>query len=325
MTTPLKLMAERIGRHPWKAAGLGSGLVLGALAALNGAAARRAERRHPPEGRFESIDGVGVHYREAGEGRPVVLLHGNGAMAEDFVLSGLFDRLARRYHVVAPDRPGFGHTERPRDRTWTPRAQAELVRGLMARLGLRNPIVIGHSWGTLVAVALALETDALLRGLVLLSGYYYPTRRPDVVLFSGPAMPVLGDVARHTVAPVLGRVLAPVVFKQVFAPLPVPRRFETGFPRDLALRPAQIRASAEDTAMMVPAAGAFEGRYRDLRLPVAILAGAGDRVVSPDDHAVRLRGDIRGSALHVLPGIGHMIHYAAPDRIAEVVSRMAPP
>src|SRR5215203_5762483 len=73
---------------------------------------------HPP-GRFVEVDGLRVHYFVKGKGRPVVLIHGNGTMAEDFVICGLVDQLAKRYRVIAVDRPGFGHTERPRHRVWT--------------------------------------------------------------------------------------------------------------------------------------------------------------------------------------------------------------
>jgi pimeloyl-ACP methyl ester carboxylesterase len=325
MNSAMKRLAALVAKRPLASAGLASGVVLGGMAVFNRLAADRAEQRHPPAGQLALVDGVPVHYLEGGTGRTIVLLHGNGAMAEDFVISGLFDRLAQNYHVIAPDRPGFGYTGRPRDRLWTAKAQADLVRGLLDQLGLRNPIILGHSWGTLVAISLALETDALLRGLVLLSGYYYPTRRADVVALSGPALPVVGDVMRYTVSPLLGRAMAPAMFRHIFAPAPVPSRFKRAFPADLALRPEQIRASAEDTALMVPEAARLCEGYPDLRLPVAIMAGSGDLVVDPEEHAERLRTDVIGSALRILPGIGHMIHYAAPDQIAETVRRMAPP
>jgi hypothetical protein len=53
--------------------------------------AGRAERRHPPAGRFLTIEGVRLHYLERGEGPPAVLLHGNGVTSEDFELSGVLD------------------------------------------------------------------------------------------------------------------------------------------------------------------------------------------------------------------------------------------
>src|SRR5689334_5069840 len=95
-----------------------------AAAALGGVLPRRKPRRAQPKrrplGRFVQIQGVRVHYIARGKGRPIILLHGNGAMAEEFVISGLVDQLARQYRVIAIDRPGFGYTERPRSQVWTP-------------------------------------------------------------------------------------------------------------------------------------------------------------------------------------------------------------
>src|SRR4051794_41583638 len=99
---------------------------------------------------------------------------------------------------------------------WTPRAHATLFEHALAQLGVEQAIVLGHSWGTLVAVALALQAPDLVRGLVLLSGYYFPTARLDVPLLSQPAIPVIGDVMRYTVSPLLGRLLLPRILRRVF-------------------------------------------------------------------------------------------------------------
>ena len=131
-------------------------------------------------------------------------------------------------------------SERPHGRLWTARAQADLLRRTLARLGVERPIVLGHSWGTLVALALALDHPEAVRGLVLLSGYYFPTGRLDVWAFAPPAIPVVGDLMRYTVSPALGRMIAPKLIARMFEPLPVPRRFATRFPLDLALRPWAI-------------------------------------------------------------------------------------
>jgi pimeloyl-ACP methyl ester carboxylesterase len=290
------------------------------MAVFNYARARRAERRHPPTGRMLEIDGVRVHVHMAGEGPPLVLLNGNGAMVHDWLASGLFDRLRRSYRVIAIDRPGYGYTGRPRDRVWTPYAQAELVRRTLAHLVIEKPILLGHSWGTIVALALALEHPDAVRGLVLLSGYYFPTARLDVWAFSPPAIPVLGDAMRYTVSPLLVRLLVPRIIRKLFEPMPVPPRFAMRFPLDLALRPRQLKASAEDSAFMVPAAAALRKRYGELRLPVQILTGTADRIVTPERQSGRLHETIRSSELTRLPGLGHMVHYAAQDEIARAVA-----
>ena len=141
-----------------------TGTVLGAAAAALGAAAlynsyraRQVERQHPPTGRFVEVDGVRLHYLERGAGPPVVLLHGNVVTAEDWILSGVLDQVAEQGHrVIAFDRPGYGYSDRPRGTAWTAAAQADLLRRAFARLGIERPVVVGHSWGTLAALALAL-------------------------------------------------------------------------------------------------------------------------------------------------------------------------
>src|SRR5215213_6852623 len=216
------------------------------------------EQTSKPPGRFVVVDGVRVHYIARGKGRPVVLIHGNGTMAEDFVICGLVDRLAERYRVIAIDRPGFGHTDRPRHRVWTASAQAHLVHRLLERLNVERPVIVGHSWGTLVALALAVGGWRELRGLVLLSGYYYPTRRADVALTAPLAIPGVGDAARSMVPQAVGHLLAPQAFRHVFWPQAVPARFKTRFPVEIAMNPDQLRASAEDTVSLNAAAALLQ-------------------------------------------------------------------
>jgi pimeloyl-ACP methyl ester carboxylesterase len=291
----------------------------GLAAVLNYRRGRAAERAHPPVGQFLEVDGVKIHYIERGEGPPVVLLHGNGAMAEDFAVSGLLDRLAENHRVIAFDRPGYGYTERPRRRLWTAATQVGLLRRAVQQLGVHQPVVIGHSWGATVAVTWALGHERELAGLVLMSGYYYPTARRDVPVMSAPAIPVIGDLMRYTVSPPLARLMLPKLLRKIFAPLPVPRRFALDFPLELTLRPWQLRASAEETAFMIPWAANHQELYRYLSLPVTIVAGDADKMVTTTRQSMRLHEDMPHSDLRVLPGLGHMIHYFAGDEIAASV------
>jgi pimeloyl-ACP methyl ester carboxylesterase len=304
-------------------------LFAAALAAATALVTRRralkAETEHPPTGRFIDVAGVRLHFLERGRGTPVVLLHGNGALAQDFRGSGVFDRLAAHYRVVAFDRPGYGFSKRPRDRTWTPEAQAELLTSAFERLGIEHPVVVGHSWGTLVALALGLEHPDRVRGLLLLSGYYYPSLRPDVFLFAPAAIPVLGDAMRYTVSPLVGKLLVPGLLREMFAPLPVPDRFRTAVPQSLMLRPSQLRASAAESALMIPAAARLRKRYAGLRVPLNLIAGADDRIAHVERHSARLQKEVPGSNLQVLPGLGHMLHYFAQDAVVEAVNALAPP
>jgi pimeloyl-ACP methyl ester carboxylesterase len=113
----------------------------------------------------------------------VVFLHGNGVTSEDFLIRGILEEASRSHRALAFDRPGFGHSERPWARSWPAAAQAALLPRAFALLGIERPIVVGHSWGAMVALALAAYHPDCVAGLVLASGYYYPTARADVALF----------------------------------------------------------------------------------------------------------------------------------------------
>jgi pimeloyl-ACP methyl ester carboxylesterase len=282
---------------------------------------KQAEAENPPQGRFVTADGVRLHYIERGEGPTLVLLHGNGVLADDFDHSGLLDRAAQHYRVIAFDRPGFGYSERPRSKVWTPQAQARLLRHALQELGVDSAIVLGHSWGTLVALSMALDAPDFVRGLVLLSGYYYPSLRADV-LTSGPAVPVIGDLMRYTVSPIVGRMLWRPIAKRAFAPMDVDVRFRA-LPVWMMLRPSQLRASAAETAMMVPSAMALAKRYQELKVPAVIMSGTQDLIVDFSHNSERLSERIPESELQLQPGVGHMTHYAHPEQVMTAVDSIA--
>lgn len=301
----------------------GAAVALAGLAAYNVLQTRRAERRHPPQGRFINVDGVRLRYLDEGRGDVVVLVHGNGALIEDMTSSGLVDVLSRSRRVIVLDRPGFGYSSRPRDRLFTPERQAQLFNAALDLLGVKRAVVYGHSLGAQVAAFMALDRPDRVRGLVLASGYYYPTARADVPFALPPAIPVLGDVLRYTVAPPLTAALLPRIYAKLFDPAPVPDHFWRRFPHALVRRPLHLRAAATDTGYLIPAAAALRRRYAELKMPVAIITGDGDQMVDVDRHARRLHRELPGSRLVEVPGAGHMIHHLALDEVVALIDNVA--
>ena len=291
----------------------------GGLAVINHLQRRRAEAAHPPRGRFLDLAGVRLHCHDRGSGPPVVMLHGNGAMAADFAIAGVSTELADKFRVLAFDRPGFGYSSRPRRQIWTPRAQARLIAMALERLGIPKAIVVGHSWGTLVALALALEQPQRVQSLVLVSGYYLPTPRLALLLAWPQAVPVLGDLICQTIAPWLARLTAPFLVRRSFAPAPVTQAFSSRFPFPLCFRPSQLRAFAEETAIMIGAAASLAGEYSRLKHPVTIVTGAADRIVDPDRQSRRLAGILPNATLRVIPETGHMAHHTTPEAVIAAV------
>jgi pimeloyl-ACP methyl ester carboxylesterase len=293
-----------------------------ALSALvNRKLAKKAERENPPTGKFVEVDGVRLHYFERGDGEPLVLLHGIDSAIQDFQCSGLIEMAAKKYRVIVFDRPGFGYSERPRGVIWSPEKQADLIHRALGQIGVSRAIVLGHSWGASVAVAFALKHPSAVASLVLVSGYYYATARADVVAASGALVPILGDIMSYTLLPVMKRLMWPLAMFKIFGPERVPKKFEK-FPKEMTFRPSQIRASAAETALMIPGAFTIPGAYTDLRMPVVIIAGEKDRMMGYDQSA-RLHHDVEQSTLHPVAGAGHMIHQTATYLIMDAIDEAA--
>lgn len=315
-------LSQFIRMHPAASLSAASFGALAASAIVNWQLARKAERDNPPTGSFLDVDGVRLHYVERGAGPILVLLHGNGSMIQDFESSGLIDRAAAHHRVVVFDRPGFGHSDRPRNVIWTPQAQARLIARALAQLDVSRAILLGHSWGASVAVAMGLAYPELVRGLVLASGYYYSSLRIQAPALSTPPLPAVGDVFAYTVSPLVSRLIWPLLMRKIFGPAAVPAKF-SGFPKAMAVRPSQIRAAAEEASLMLPDATQLENRYTELKMPVSIVVGADDRLIDADDQSGRLHGDLTGSRFHSVAGAGHMVHQSAIAAVMSVITEIA--
>ena len=299
---------------------LAAGLALSALAIR--LKTRAVEAEYPPLGQFIEVDGVRLHVVIRGEGEPLLLLHGNGSNVLDLECAGLIDRAAERYRVIAFDRPGFGYSERPRSTVWTPDAQARLIHSALKQLGVERPIVAAHSMGTQVALALATQFPDDVKSLALLSGYYFPSVRVDAIINSAPALPIVGDLLRTTISPWLGRIAWPLMTRRLFAPSEITPSFRA-YPVWMSLRPTALRAAAAEMLLAITGAASLSKRYRDLKVPVVIMAGTDDRYVDAGWNSVRLHGEVEGSELTLAPGAGHMVHHIVPEEVMAAIDAAA--
>jgi pimeloyl-ACP methyl ester carboxylesterase len=294
-------------------------VAMAGAAIFNASRAKRTERENPARGDRIRVDGVDLHYVDSGTPGPVVLLlHGNGTTIEDWFASGLFQDLSKDARVIAVDRPGFGYSTRPRKTIWSPAAQADLLALALRSLGADDLTVVGHSFGTLVSVELARRHPELVRALVLMGGYYYPSARLDAVIGSIPAIPIVGDIDRYTVAPLFGAALRPAVEHKLFAPAAVPSSWSK-FPFEMTLRPSQLRAEAAEAALMMPSAASMAPHYGELTIPIQIISGEGDRIVDHASQSERLASELPSAKLTTLRGVGHMAHHTARDRVQHAI------
>jgi pimeloyl-ACP methyl ester carboxylesterase len=114
----------------------------------------------------------------------------------------------------------------------------------------------------------------------------------------------------------------PLLKRKLFGPAPVPEKFKA-YPKEMAFRPSQLRASAAESALMIPATFSARSHYADLKMPVAIIAGEEDRLIDFDRQSARLHDDIAQSTLHRVPGAGHMVHQTATAAVMAAIDEVS--
>ncbi|HEX8569356.1 MAG TPA: alpha/beta hydrolase [Caulobacteraceae bacterium] len=258
---------------------------------------------------------------EAGDGPPVVLIHGALGTAEDMAIA-LFDQLAPRFRVLAPDRPGHGFSVRERFEA-SPFRQAELIRAGLAQMGVERPVLAAHSMGGPVALAWARQWPEELAGLLLMNTAAYPELRPfEHFVLSPRAAPGAGPLMSRAAGATLDPLMLPLVQKYMFSPQEVPERWAREFPHDLVRRPEQMTVEGEDFAD-VPALARLAAGYRATPVRTIILAGERDRVVSPRTHSRALVHALANAELREFPELGHMLHHFAQDAVVEAIEALA--
>jgi pimeloyl-ACP methyl ester carboxylesterase len=297
----------------------------GCVATLIGS--RLIDRAHRPRGRFIEIDGFRQHVVDMASGNtpqgapPVVLLHGAGSNLEDMYLA-LGERLAAHHRVILVDRPGLGFSEREAGTGSSPGFQAAVLGRVLDRLGIDRVIIVGHSWGGTLALALALDQPRRIAGLVLIA----PPTHPGMWAMKGLNSFLAGPAGRffaYTLALPFGALLMRPGSRAAFRPQPFPQRYVKRSAAMLVLRPVTLMANWADVGELNDFLVGQSARYGDLAVPTIVLAGDSDPLVLPANHCVRLAAAASCVKVDVLPGYGHMLHHGAADRVAEAVEEIA--
>ncbi|MCB1476300.1 MAG: alpha/beta fold hydrolase [Rhodobiaceae bacterium] len=284
------------------------------------------ETAFPPQGRIIDVDGVKVHVLEAGpkDAPAVVLVHGASGNALDQML-GLGQVLAQTRRVIAFDRPGLGYSERP-DRAGisTPTGQARLFASAMAAIGLEKALVVGHSWGGAMALAMALDFPGRVSGLVLLAPVSHPWPGGITWYYRLAGLPVVGRAFCSLFVMPVGENVVDGSAAGAFKPEPPPADYTRRIAAKLLLRPKSFRANGRDMCDLKASVAAQAERYGEIGMPTLIMTGDRDGSVSPDIHSRALARQIGGARLIMLAGAGHMPHWTARERIAAEIADMFP-
>ena len=287
----------------------------------------RAERRFwsevpaPFVQRSVTVDGVSWRYLEAGEGPPLVCLHGAYGGAEDWVVT-VGVQLAERFRVLAIDRPGHGFSERGRG-VETPSGQAAALIGLFDALDLERPLMAGFSWGGAVTAACLAEAPERVRGAVLLGAPLYPWDGEVSAIDRVLSTPVLGPLVAHGGASLLARGLAPSMLTEAFAPESAPSAYLERSPVPLALRASALVHNSIDMAGLNAALAVQQNGYSRVSAPIEVVHGDGDQVVWTTHHAQPFCAAVPSAVLTELPGAGHQLLYTRAPEVLAAFGRLA--
>lgn len=309
-------------RRTGLAAVVGATAIAGGLALWSRSIARRAEALVPPDGSFVDVDDLRLHYIDRGNGRPVVLIHGLGGQLRNFDY-GVIDSLAGEFRVIAVDRPGSGYSTGVSAARSNVRAQAAIIAAFIERLGLERPLIVGHSLGGAIALALAVDHADKISGIVALA----PLSQPQLVVpeaFKALAIAStpLRAALHYTLSPPLSVATEAKILKLVFAPDPVPADFPVRGGGALTRRPSNLQAASNDLNSANADLDDLVAAFPAITLPVAILFGREDNLLDPETHGRKTADVIPGAQYRVVEG-GHMLPVThVEETIALIRSRV---
>ncbi|HEX5717250.1 MAG TPA: alpha/beta fold hydrolase [Thermoanaerobaculia bacterium] len=268
-------------------------------------------RKTVPEDRFLKIGDQLVHIEQAGQGEPLILLHGFGAST--YAWRNVMPALAAAFRVVAIDLNGFGYTQRPRAfESYTREGQAALVLRVMDALGLDSAHLMGHSYGG---------------GLSLFIASRYPQRVRSLVLVDSSAPTYANDRRSRaaSVKPLVGLYLRSFVLR----PNTVRRALRHSFHDDSLVTPELVHEYYERIRVegVVDAYHGLTAPTRtvsepvvleEIRMPALVVWGAEDELISAESGR-RAAARMPSAEFVLMEGVGHAPMEEKPEELLRIV------
>jgi pimeloyl-ACP methyl ester carboxylesterase len=271
--------------------------------------------------KFVTIDGARISYIRKGQGSPLVLLHGSGAGdARDWQFS-LLDDFAKTHDVIAFDRPGIGASDLINN-VADPFAQAAVLKKATQSLGIENPVLVGHSFGGLVALCWGLLNPKDIAGICAVSPVCMPLGEKLPAILNILNTPIVGGLMARMACSVMRKKAIEDSVKQAFCAM--------GCPDDYLATTGEIlfRSPKEQQNIAHEILGAFamlpeiSARYKNLDVPVEIVFGTEDQNAVTKTHAQPLADALPRANLTLIDKVAHMPHYQAPNAVLDAVARL---
>nr|WP_321250851.1 alpha/beta hydrolase [uncultured Ruegeria sp.] len=284
---------------------------------------KKGFERVPQPGQVVAVDGGSIHYVERGDPakQTIVMIHGLSGQLQHYTYA-LMDELTDDFHVIALDRPGCGYSTRDNPSLGTLPEQARMIQEFLDQKSVTDVILVGHSLGGAVSLAMALEYPDRIAGLALLAPLTQQMPAPPQVFKPLEIRTAwLRNLIGNTIAVPLAAKTAPHVLSAVFEPEPAPADFLDRAGGALGLRPSAFITASQDVVGVDASIGDQCLRYPELQVPGGILYGAQDAILSAAQHGPPMTEF--GLTYEETGKHGHMILITIPEICASFIRKIA--
>ena len=271
------------------------------------------------KGGLVSINGTRLRVYQKGRGPDILMIHGCPGSLEDW--DPVMDELAKNFRVTVYDRPGYGYSSGDGNR-FSLEYNAGVALKLIKVLGLKEPLVVGHSYGAATALALAVKNPPQIRGFVLCASPGYP-KVHEGFWNRALSIPYFGEGLTAVIAPLFGARLVRAGILSGFDPnqSSIPEGF-IALRSKMWLKPSVMTTRAREYMNLESGLEKILPFYKDIRKKVLIVQGKSDEITKS---AWKLHEDIPNSELIVFDGVGHYLQFARPAEVAAILRRAADP
>ena len=288
---------------------------------------RKIKRSIPKFGKTTVLQDAEIHWYESGQGEPIIMLHGLAGNLRNFTYA-LVGKLDQEYRVIAIDRAGCGWSTRSKSECATLQEQARIISEFIDKEQIKRPLIVGHSLGGAIALALALEYKNKISGLALICpATQVIDKIPDMFKSLNISSPLIRFFVAHTFSSLIGILTRKETFKVAFAPEMICDDFSIKGGGDFALSSEAFIRTSEDLIFAQSSAPSLVGREKELEVYTEVLFGEDDEILDAKLHGEKF-SQLSGSKLTMLPGKGHMLPLTIPDQCADfirgVINKAAP-
>lgn len=287
---------------------------------------KKTEENWPKNGQSIAIMGVNANVVEISglqnptqrlPYRPIVMLHGASSNNREF-LSSLVPKLGN-HHILIPDRAGLGYSQRPKGAEKLG-VQAEFIAKIMDTKGIKNAVIVGHSWGSTVTLRLAIDRPDLVNSIVLITPATHPWKGGTSMINKLAATPIIGKYVSWVLPPIFGPILMPKGIDEGFYPAKTLPDYRQKVGLDLVLRPETFRSNAMDLHAGTKELQEQSKNYSKIKVPLSVIVGSGDKIVSNEIHAEGIRKSIPQARIYYFENQGHLVHWAKTDFVVSIIN-----